>query len=601
MTVMNVTHNIFCSGFRRGGQAPEETDIELNLWDHSKEWNLRLNLDQIHSCFYQNASSRFIDFLEIATYVYCADQVFKRGGLQDVDKFGAAWRRHFTFHIPVRDLDFWNSPQVLAALEETLHFLSEDYYQFSFSPAKNAPEIQEYLGLSGNALSVVAPEQVMMFSGGLDSLGGAIQEAVRDQRKVMLVNHRSTDKLNTVHRNLMQKLRSQAGDLAPDHIHVDINKKVKQHNKEYTQRTRSFLFLALGSSVANMLGLDSLRFYENGVISFNLPLSAQSVGSRSTRTTHPQVIQHFSKLLSLITEKPFRVENPFIWKTRGEIIKLIVDAGCSHLIRDSMSCAHVRLSTKEGTHCGICSQCIDRRIGMIAVGADKYDPETIYRKNVFLEEASKEEDQLLNAQFLERANRVDLVKDQLDFFQKYPELAKALPFLEGPTSSSLSRCFNLYKRHADEVTTALDSLLGKYASVIRKRTLAANCILRMVHESNAPVSVSVANSLPSGVKRQGGAGPKKPRKRASRAGTIDAIKKLLREHLRSARDHAYTTKQGHDGIPKLLPRPTQKHIAEQLKVHISSVSRAINDGEDKEIKILWGAAVDIDRVMSFKG
>ncbi len=598
MTVITVDHNIYCSGVKQPAEKLPQQDLALSLRNKKGEWNLRLNLDQIHSHFYQNASSRFIDFLEIATYVYCADQVFQRGGLKDVDRFGAQWRRRLHFHIPVRDFGFWHSPAVRDTLEETLHFLSDDHYSFSFSQARNAPVIQQYLKFGENALSLSKPEQVVMFSGGLDSLGGAIQEALSDKRKIMLVNHRSTKKLNTVHRNLMEKLSTRAGDFAPDHIHVDINKKIKAHNKEYTQRTRSFLFLALGSSVANMLDLDSLRFYENGVISFNLPFCSQTVGSRSTRTTHPKVLHLYSDLVSLIAGRPFTVENPFIWKTRGEIIKLIVDAGCSDLIATSMSCAHVWESTKTQTHCGKCSQCIDRRIGMFAVGADPFDPESIYRTNVFVDAADKKEDQLLNAQFLERANRIESIRDAMDFFQKYPELGRALPHLAGPFSSTLSRCHDLYQRHAAEVTKALDILLAKNASLIRKRTLAANCMLRMVHESNAPVSVSVSDSLPSNVQQQDGAQAKKPRKRAPRAATIDAIKKLLREHLLVARDHAYTTRD-RGGVPKLLPRPSQEHIAERLKVSVSSVSRAINDGADKEIKILWGAAVNIDQIMSF--
>jgi 7-cyano-7-deazaguanine synthase in queuosine biosynthesis len=494
MTVMSVDHNIYCSGIKQPGGALSPQDLALNLWLKRGGWNLFLNLDQIHSQFYQNATPRFIDFLEIATYVYCADQVFKRGGLKDVDQFGADWRRHLHFHVPVRDIDFWNSQQTLSALEETLHFLSDDYYQFSFVYSKNAPELQGYLKFSNDDFSKTPPERVMMFSGGLDSLGGAIQESVIDKRKIMLVNHRSTKKLNTIHKTLMGKLIERAGDFAPDHMHVDINKKIKAHNREYTQRTRSFLFLALGSSVANMLELDSLRFYENGVISFNLPFSAQTVGSRSTRTTHPKVLHLYSELVSLIAGKPFKVENPFLWKTRGDIIKLIIDAGCSDLIQSSMSCAHVWESSKAQTHCGKCSQCIDRRIGMFAVGADKYDPESIYRTNVFLDAADKAEDQLLNAEFLERANRIGSIKDAMGFFQNYSELGRALQFIEGNSASALSRCYDLYQRHANEVTTALDILLQKHASAIRKRTLAADCMLRMVHESNTVTSAPAAGS-----------------------------------------------------------------------------------------------------------
>ena len=39
-----------------------------------------------------------------------------------------------------------------------------------------------------------------------------------------------------------------------------------------------------------MLGLNRVHFYENGIISLNLPVCAQVVGGRATRTTHPRVM-----------------------------------------------------------------------------------------------------------------------------------------------------------------------------------------------------------------------------------------------------------------------------------------------------------------------
>jgi len=93
---------------------------------------------------------------------------------------------------------------------------------------------------------------------------------------------------------------------------------------------------------------------------------------------------------------------------------------------------------------------------------------------------------------------------------------------------------------------------------------------------------------------------KKPNKRASRAAAIDAIKQALREHLRAARDHAYTLRE-HDKPAELLPRPTQEQLAQQLHISTSSVSRAINDPSDKEITILWEAANDLEQVLRFKG
>ena len=61
--------------------------------------------------------------------------------------------------------------------------------------------------------------------------------------------------------------------------------KKKWMNLESTQRSRSFLYIAIGAAIAEMLGKSCVRFYENGVISLNLPICAQVVGAKATRTT----------------------------------------------------------------------------------------------------------------------------------------------------------------------------------------------------------------------------------------------------------------------------------------------------------------------------
>jgi hypothetical protein len=81
--------------------------------------------------------------------------------------------------------------------------------------------------------------------------------------------------------------------------------------REYTQRTRSFLFASLAFAVARVLKLDRIRFYENGVLSLNLPISEQAVGARATRTTYPKVLKGFAQLFGLLLERDFVVENPF--------------------------------------------------------------------------------------------------------------------------------------------------------------------------------------------------------------------------------------------------------------------------------------------------
>lgn len=56
------------------------------------------------------------------------------------------------------------------------------------------------------------------------------------------------------------------------------------------------------------------------------------------------------------------------------------------------------------------------------------------------------------------------------------------------------RVFDLYKRHAAEVTGALDELLLRNRAAIRERSLPGDCLLRTVYESGSVISVPAVAS-----------------------------------------------------------------------------------------------------------
>ena len=469
-------------------------DLRLRLSGRPGHGNITLRIEDVHSKLFSSVPSRFHDLLEIATYVYSADQVIRRGA-DDVDTFGDGWRRDLHFVVPVRDPDFWSSAQVQDTLCSTLGFLSDDQYRFDFVKLDQEHPFQQYLQFDDTQQVYGKPEQVVMFSGGLDSLAGAIDEVVNQKRRVLLVTHKSTSKLNKRHRTLEQMLAEKAGDNVPHRISVRVHK-AKELNHEYTQRSRSFLYVSIGATIARMLNLKSVRFYENGVISLNLPVCAQVVGGRATRTTHPRVMKGFQDLLSLVAGEPFTVENPYIWKTKADVVKIITDAGCHDLIKHSMTCTHTWEMTNQHTHCGGCSQCIDRRFAILAAKADQHDPVEHYKVDVFTQSRDKGEDKIMAAAYLERANQVKNLTDVTQFVSSYPDVGRVLKYLNYSSAGQVAqRVFDLYKRHADEVTGALDELGRRYFTQIRERSLPGDCLLRTVYESASVNSVPAVISM----------------------------------------------------------------------------------------------------------
>jgi len=455
----------------------DDRPLRLRMWGPHR--NVHLTIQDVRQAMIKAVPAVFLDLIDIAVYVYCADQAVRRGG-DGVEDFGEHWRRNFFFRIPVREPQAWKNQAVLNYLVSTLSFLSEDEYHFEFEQLPNDPTLQRYLEFDSTPYEGIADE-VMMFSGGLDSLGGAVQEAITDKRRVLLVNHRSTTKLNRRHRELLSLLREAAGDCRPLHIPVRINKK-KYLGCEYTQRSRSFLYAALGATIATMVGLNRLRFYENGVVSMNLPPSPQVVGARATRTTHPQVLNGYSSLLTALAGRRFIVENPFLSRTKTDVLKLIGDAGCGKLIKHSTSCTRTWKRTKQHPHCGVCSQCIDRRFAVLASGQEANDPGDAYEVDLLVGDRVGDEPRTMLASYLETANEIESM-DALQFFSRYGEASRVIRHLGGNPNLAAMQVFDLHRRHAKQVTGVVDQAIAKNRSAIRKRELPGSCLLRLVYDS----------------------------------------------------------------------------------------------------------------------
>jgi 7-cyano-7-deazaguanine synthase in queuosine biosynthesis len=350
-------HLVLCGGVE-GPKVLGRTTVRLDLDLHEPLANVKLSISDIARKLLVNIPDRLVDLLEIATYVYAADGAISRGGKTD-SEMGARWRRSLRFKIPVREPALWGSEPVSAALIETLSFLSDEQYAFDFESFNRPPSLANYFDFPATKRSAFAPEEVVLFSGGLDSLAGAVEEVLGRGKRVALVSHRSAAKISSVQKNLVDLLSSRAR--AESVLHVPVLATLTGNlNREPTHRARSFLFAALGAVTARLFGINRIRFFENGIVSLNLPPVRQVVGARATRTTHPQALAGFRRIFNGVFNRDFDVTNPFMWLTKPEVIGRIVSNGCSDLIKHSRSCTRVRDMTTLHPHCGECSQCIDR-------------------------------------------------------------------------------------------------------------------------------------------------------------------------------------------------------------------------------------------------
>jgi 7-cyano-7-deazaguanine synthase in queuosine biosynthesis len=227
---------------------------------------------------------------------------------------------------------------------------------------------------------------VALFSGGLDSLAGAIDEMAAGTR-VVGVAHFDAGITPKRQRELWAELERRFGGLAVDLRRLLLRPAPESSaaldhqlpvERESTTRARSLLFLTAAIAMADAIGPQcSVVMPENGFIGINVPLIGSRQGSLSTRTTHP----HFIALLREVVAGlglDHEIRNPYRLMTKGEILARSADPKLlERLAPDSLSCSHPEATRHRPPYtegnCGYCWPCLIRRASMHHVGWDRAD------------------------------------------------------------------------------------------------------------------------------------------------------------------------------------------------------------------------------------
>src|SRR5208283_2341300 len=97
---------VVCGGLQAPrGSLTDTLKLDVNALAGSPH-KVNLRLGDLSRPMADNIPDVLTDMLEIAAYVYCADQFTKRG-TEVMTNMGADWRRKFRFRIPVRCPEVW--------------------------------------------------------------------------------------------------------------------------------------------------------------------------------------------------------------------------------------------------------------------------------------------------------------------------------------------------------------------------------------------------------------------------------------------------------------------------------------------------------------
>ncbi len=468
-------HLILCGGTSGRRMSGVKTH-PLLLGKETEKGQIRLDLKAISDKMVQDIPPVMRDLLEIATFVYVADQVVGRGGEKEYE-YGDKWDRVFQFKIPVREWDTWSHDEIREQLEDMLGFLSGDTYSFTFVPMETEPE--EYLKVEEPDDTKYRIQDVVLFSGGLDSFTGIVDEVVGHKKNIAMVSHYSNSKAQSLQKDLTDYVKSIGSNKSRSQgIQIQVNKE-KELTHEKTQRSRSFLFASLGTVVAYMYGLDNVKFYENGIVTCHLPFDGQAPQARRTRSTHPKFLKDMGWFVSTLIDTDFSFVNPYFGLTKTDTVLRLKELGQQIQIERTRSCAGA-IFRYPHTHCGLCSQCLDRRFATLAAKCAENDPEQLYAVELFLGQREKVQDKALATGFVDLARKVRGMS--LEHFARVfvNELAEIKSGLTDNADRVFRNVHTLHQRHAQQLMGVVSEYIGIHRAAIADGALPDDCLLNMI-------------------------------------------------------------------------------------------------------------------------
>jgi hypothetical protein len=381
-----------------------------------------------------------VDLVRLAVLVFCAD----RSTLRDQGP-GVRWDRDLELTVPVSAPDDWNA--AADELTALLHVLSGDRWRLAFE-RERAPR-------RGRVATVEPAEIVCLFSGGAESLAGALAAHARTGAPPVLVSHWDNVATSAVQSRLVEQLEQLWG-AEPFHHRLQVQRRKHQvgsgvaFRDEKSRRTRSFLFVALGLAVAAARSAE-LWIGENGFTSLNPPLTPERRGSLTTRTTHPGFLDGVADLLVRLGLTA-SIHNPLETMTKGEVLtdaaRHLPKANAAELFSETHSCGKTPWfkGFAQSAQCGLCYGCLVRRGSFIAAGLDD--------STIYIEEALRGKRR--RADFVTPTRRTTIEAARYRLGRRYS--AGDLLSLGLPARIPITDAVALANRGLDELRPVVDSI-----------------------------------------------------------------------------------------------------------------------------------------------
>jgi hypothetical protein len=391
--------------------------------------NFSLRLDELAEGLPAQLGERPMDWLETLGHLFAVDLACERG------PGDTEWNRDIRAWLPVRDPDFWE--QQRPTIEGIWGDLTGDQLQVRFeqddSPADPPRQSRDPL-----------PDHdcVALVSGGQDSFIGALV-LLDGGRHPLLLSHSASGAVNAAQNSVEAILRTVDPHLKRLKLGAGKARDRPFPGLESSQRSRTFLFVGAAAVLAALGGSGQVVLNENGVMALHLPLTAARIGSLSTHTASPPILERMGALASTVLGSTVRVTNELIGLTKPEVVGRAVALGYGDKMDQTVSCWQIGRTSR---HCGICAPCLLRRVSCERHGTVDVE----YEHDVFDDHASIADPRARD----NVAHLISLIEDlteltDVELEYEYPELFAAAPAL------TLAEAIDLHRRWAAEAADVL--------------------------------------------------------------------------------------------------------------------------------------------------
>lgn len=304
-----------------------------------------------------------LDFFDMIAYICYTDFFTPRD--EDVNNI-----YKLTVNIPVNNLDIFNL--IKDDIERLLKYMTNgENWCINFEPQNKTKILMREQRRMDDKIEY---NSVCVLSGGLDSMAGSVLE--KNNKTLFITYETNPIEVNNSNKIYEKLIKNE------DNKHIIVKKVYLERNEHYTERTRSLIFIASSLIYADYYGMKNIKIYENGIMSLNPKFN---FSRRVTKTTNQKTLFYINRILEKLNIN-IKVINPFKYKTKADIIRIIPKEYNKYIINSTRTCSknsgirHFRNKTKGNFHCGLCIACMLRQIGMIY--NDREDAEYLLPENL---------------------------------------------------------------------------------------------------------------------------------------------------------------------------------------------------------------------------